>query len=174
VGWHTRLVSETESIPGPTGAAESTVSARPRKARLVCGVAAALFFGVFAFVATALRSPVPTDGQYDGPQTFGASDQVAMVVLGALGAAAILALTRPRVSADAAGIRVRNLVGGYELPWSMIRAVRFRHGAPWASVELHDDDLLPVMAIQAADKQYAVEAVRQLRRLHAAAAELGK
>lgn len=35
--------------------------------------------------------------------------------------------------------------------------MRFDRGAPWASLELHDDDLLPMVALQAADKELAVE-----------------
>ncbi|GGK25057.1 membrane protein [Pilimelia terevasa] len=137
------------------------VRLRPQRARLVCRLLAAAVFAVFAGVATVLRTPVN-----EGPATFGVADQVAMVLLGALGAAAILGLTRPRVVADGAGIRVRNLVGGYTLSWSVVRAVRFRAGAPWASLELHDDDLVPMMAIQAVDKQYAVDGLRRLRTLH--------
>ena len=49
----------------------------------------------------------------------------------------------------------------------MVRAVRFGRGAPWATLELQDDDVVSVMAVQAADKEYAVEAIRVLRALHA-------
>ncbi|GGJ86734.1 hypothetical protein GCM10010123_15420 [Pilimelia anulata] len=142
----------------------AAVRLRPQRARLVCRLAAAAVLLVFAGVATVLRRPVNS-----AEAAFGVADQVAMVLLGLLGAAGILALTRPRVVADATGIRVRNLVGGYALPWSVVRAVRFRSGAPWASLELHDDDLLPMMAVQAVDKQYAVDGLRALRALHAAA-----
>ncbi|WP_344172939.1 PH domain-containing protein [Pilimelia columellifera] len=140
------------------------VRLRPLRARIVCAVAAGALFLVFVFVATALRGQVN-----EGPATFGRGDQIAMVVLGALGAAGILALTRPRVVADATGITVRNLVGGYQLPWSVVRSVRFPHGAPWASLELNDDDIVPMMAVQATDKDYAVAGVRALRALHATA-----
>ena len=92
-----------------------------------------------------------------------------MIGLGVLVALGILLFTRPRVDADAHGIRVRNLIGGYELPWSVVRAVRFDRGSPWAALELDDDDLVSVMALQATDKEYAVEGVRALRALHAAA-----
>ena len=88
-----------------------------------------------------------------------------MVILGLLIAAGILAVARPRVEADDWGVRVKNIVGGYRLPWGIVRAVRFDDGAAWASLELADDDTVPVMAIQAADKEYAVDAVRGLRAL---------
>ena len=92
-----------------------------------------------------------------------------MIVLGVLGALGILMFTRPRVEADERGIRIRNLVGGYDLPWDVVRSVQFTRGAPWASLELRDDDLIPMMAIQATDKKYALEALRGLRALLAAA-----
>jgi hypothetical protein len=128
---------------------------------VVCWVAAVAVVLVFSAVATALR------GETEGGGVFGFADQVAMVGLGLLGAAGILAFTRPRVEADRDGIRVRNVVGSYHLPWSVVREVRFGRGAPWASLELVNDDLLPLMAIQAADKEYAVAVLRQVRALHA-------
>jgi Bacterial PH domain len=47
--------------------------------------------------------------------------------------------------------------------------VRFDRGSPWASLELRDDDVVQVMAVQVMDKEYAVDAVRALRHLLAAA-----
>lgn len=137
------------------------VRARPRKAAVVCWVAAITVVLVFSAVATALR------GETEGGGVFGVADQVAMVGLGLLGGAGILAFTRPRVEADGRGIRVRNVIGSYDLPWDLVRAVRFGRGAPWASLELVNDDVVAVMAIQAADKEYAVATVRQVRALHA-------
>ncbi|GAB3958945.1 hypothetical protein GCM10027614_77480 [Micromonospora vulcania] len=72
------------------------------------------------------------------------------------------------MEADARGVRVRNIIGSYDLPWEVVRGIRFDRGAPWASLELYDDDLLPLVALQAADKELAVDGVRALRRLHQA------
>jgi hypothetical protein len=137
---------------------------RPRRIRLICGVAAAAVLVVFSAVGTALRGSTG-----EGAATFRPGDQAAMIGLGVLAALAILAFTRPRVEADQRGIRVRNLVSGYDLPWEVVRAVRFDRGSPWASLELQDDDVVQVMAVQVMDKEYALDAVRALRRLHAAA-----
>ncbi|MFD2767732.1 PH domain-containing protein [Micromonospora eburnea] len=139
------------------------VTVRPRRIRLVCWVSAALLLVVFSLVATSL-----TGGTGNGYGTFQRGDQIAMIGLGVFGALGILLFTRPRVVADAKGVRVRNVLGSHELPWEVIRGVRFDRGAPWASLELHDDDLLPMIALQAADKERAVEGVRALRRLHQA------
>jgi hypothetical protein len=141
----------------------NTVRAKPIRTTRVAWVLAVVVVVVFTAVATTLRGA--TDS---GKGVFQAGDQWAMIVLGVLGALGILMFTRPRVEADARGIRIRNLVGGYDLPWDVVRAIQFTRGAPWASLELRDDDLIPVMAIQAADKAYAVEALRGLRALHAA------
>jgi len=105
----------------------------------------------------------------DGYGTFRAGDQLAMIGLGVLAALGVLVFCRPRVRADAAGIQIRNVVGGYDLPWAVVRVVRFDRNAAWAALELHDDETVPVHALQAADKEYAVTGVRALRALHAAA-----
>ncbi|MER7418529.1 PH domain-containing protein [Micromonospora peucetia] len=140
-----------------------SVQLRPRRIRVVCWTSAAVLFVVFSLVATSLSGATG-----NGYGSFQRGDQIAMVGLGVLGALAFLLFTRPRVEADAHGVRVRNVVGSYELPWEVVRGVRFDRGAPWASLELHDDDLLPMVALQAADKELAVEGVRALRRLHQA------
>ncbi|MEU7656458.1 PH domain-containing protein [Micromonospora taraxaci] len=139
------------------------VRLKPRRIRVVCWSAAVALLLVFGLVATSLSGPTG-----DGYGSFQRGDQIAMIGLGVFGALGFLMFTRPRVEADARGIRVRNVISSYELPWEVVRGVRFDRGAPWASLELHDDDLLPMVALQAADKELAVEGVRALRRLHQA------
>lgn len=139
------------------------VRARPRKATLIARVMAAAVVVIFTAVGLGLHGR--TDS---GTGVFQTSDQIALIGLGLLAAAGILMLTRPRVEADARGIRVRNLMGGYDLSWDMVRSVQFGRGAPWASLELEDDNVIAVMAVQATDKAYAVGAVRALRALLAA------
>jgi hypothetical protein len=114
---------------------------------------------VFTVISFGLHGPLG-DG---APGTFQRGDQAAMVGLGLLAALGILMFTRPRVVADERGVHVRNVLGGYDLPWEIIRAVRFSRGAPWASIELEDEDVVSVLAVQAADKEHALEAVRVLR-----------
>lgn len=131
---------------------------RPRRVRLVAWAAAAVVVVFFTLLATALNSG----------QVFQRGDQVAMIGLGIAFAGGILTFARPLVVADEQGIRIRNVIGGYELPWPVVRAVRFDPGAACASLELEDDDIVSVMAIQRVDKQHAVEAVQVLRGLLAA------
>jgi hypothetical protein len=138
---------------------------RPRKVRVICWVAAPLVVALFTTISFGLRGSTG-----DGFGQFRAGDQGAMIGLGVLCAAGILLLTRPRVTADAAGVRVRNVVGNYTLPWGVVRAVRFDRHSPCVVLELHDDDTVQVQAIQAVDKEHAVAGVQALRALHSAAA----
>ena len=136
------------------------VTFRPQRTRRVCYVLAAVVVVFFTVIGLLLSGP--TD---NGRGVFSTSDQVAMVVLGVLGALAVLAFARPRVTADAERVRIRNVVGGYDLPWAVVLGVRFTTGNPWVTLELADDEVVAVMAIQAVDKQYAVTAARTLRAL---------
>jgi hypothetical protein len=149
--------------PAPTepagGADEDSLDVRPRRASLVAVLLAVLLFGGFAVVAALLRR---TDtGVY-----FRTADQVSMVVLGALLAGAALLFARPRLRADAGGVSVRNVVTSHRLPWALVRRVSFPEGASWARLELPDDEYVAVLAIQAADGERAVAAIRRLRELH--------
>ena len=138
------------------------VSSRPVRLTRVCWGVAALVMVVFTAVAVALGTATTGDA------AFRLGDQIAMVVLGALIAGAVLGFTRPRVHADLDGVRIRNLISEKLVPWQVIRAVRLDDGAPWASLDLHDDDTLALFAIQSNDGDRAVEAVLGMRELLAA------
>jgi len=138
---------------------------RPRRIRWVAGVSAAAVVILFTVLSFGLSGSTG-----DTMGTYQRGDQAAMIGLGVLIGLGILAFTRPRVAADADRVRIRNVVGGYDLPWAAVRAVRFDRNSPWATLELHDEETVSVHALQAADKEYAVEGVRALRALHAAAA----
>jgi hypothetical protein len=125
-------------------------------------IAAPVIVVLFTLISFSLRGSFNETGA-----AFQAPDQVAMILLGVLAAAGSLLLARPSVEADDDGVRVRNLFGTIDLPWALVRAVRFNRGAPWVTLDLHDDDVVSVLAIQAADKEHAVRAVRALRELHA-------
>jgi Bacterial PH domain len=137
------------------------VEAKPRRVSVVAYVAAGLILVVFTLIGTAL-----TGSTGEGTAVFRPGDQAAMIGLGICGALGALAFARPRVKATAEGIWIRNVFGTYDLPWAVVREVRFERGHPWVTLELADDDTVSVLAIQAADKEYAVAAVRGLRALH--------
>ena len=96
---------------------------------------------------------------------FQTADQVAIALLGAVIAGAVLMFARPRLRVGASGVAVRNLLGYRLIPWSDVVDVSFPRGARWARVDLPDDEYIPVMAIQAVDKDRAVEAMDNVRNL---------
>lgn len=145
------------------GAPLPPVRIRPRRIRVVAWLAAAVVLLAAIGLAAALSGRIG-----DTPAAFGPADRAGLVGLGLIGAAALLTLTRPLVEADTERVRVRNIVGGIELPWSAVAAVRFDRGASWATLELTDGDVVGVLAVQAVDKRHAVAAVRELRARHAA------
>jgi hypothetical protein len=133
---------------------------RPVKIRYVAIAMAFVFVVVFTVVAFLLRSE--WTGAY-----FQTSDQIAMVGIGVMLAAAILLLARSRVRADAAGIEVRNLINTRRFEWKQVEHVSFPDGASWARLELPDDEYVTIMAIPAIDGERSVTAMRELRRLKA-------
>jgi Bacterial PH domain len=96
---------------------------------------------------------------------FQTADQIAMALLGVVIAGAVLLFARPRMRIGASGVAVRNLLGYRLIPWSDVVGVTFPHGARWARVDLPDDEYVPVMAIQAVDKERAVDAMDRVRDL---------
>jgi len=134
---------------------------RPRRVRRVAWVCAVAVVAAFTAIASVLRTT-------DTGVVFRLADQVAMVLLGVLIATGILLLARPRVRADADGIEVRNVGWPRYLPWELVRSVSFPDGASWARLDLPDYEYVAVLAVQAVDGAYAVEAIRGLRARHAA------
>lgn len=140
----------------------TTIVLRPKKIRRVAWVCAIGLVAVFTVVGL-LLGDTPTG------VIFRTSDQVAMIVLGFLLAGGVLLLTRPRVTADASGVDVRNVVTSHHFDWQDVLSVSFPDGAAWARLELPEDEYVSVMAVQAVDREYAVSSVRALRELHKAA-----
>jgi hypothetical protein len=138
------------------------VSAVPRRWRLLCASAAVVVAAVLTYVGVTLPQNAT------GVASFDVADQVALVGLGLVFGAGLLALGRPRVDADERGIRVRNLAGERTVPWTAVRAVRFDRRFRWATLLLTNDDEFALLAIQGADGDRAVEAVEGLRALLAA------
>jgi hypothetical protein len=143
----------------PADAPPRSVSAVPRRLRLMTALMAAALVAAMTVVAVLLKSSTT------GVVSFHTSDQVAMIGLGLAMGAGVLLVGRSRVDADADGLRVRNVVVHHAVPWSAVRAVRFDEHSPWATLLLTNDDELAVSAVQAADGERALLAVRGLRAL---------
>lgn len=140
-------------------APEDRLVVRPHRVRWVAGATAVAVVAVFSVVAVLLRGD--GTGVYFRP-----ADQVSMVLLGVLIGGAALLLARPRLRVVDDGLVVRNVLGERLFPWSMVQDVTFPDGASFARLELPDDEYVAVMAIQAADGEKAVEAIRGVRALH--------
>ncbi len=98
---------------------------------------------------------------------FQTADQVAIAALGLIIAGVVLLFARPRLRVGPPGLSVRNLWGYRLIRWSDVVGVSFPAGRRWARVDLPDDEYIPVMAIQAVDKDRAVEAMDTVRSLMA-------
>lgn len=129
---------------------------RPHLTPLFAYGAAALIFAAHVTVGVLLK--ISSTGVI-----FQTADQVAIALLGAIVAGAVLLLARPRLRVGAPGVAVRNLFGYRVIPWSDVVGVTFPLGARWARVDLPDDEYIPVMAIQAVDKDRAVAAMDNVR-----------
>ncbi|MFF3223600.1 PH domain-containing protein [Nocardia suismassiliense] len=96
---------------------------------------------------------------------FRVVDQIAMIGIGLVIAAAVLLLTRPRVRVGAGGVSVRNILGDNDFSWDTVRGVTFPDRKAWARLELVNDDYVPMLAIRSNDKVRAAEAMERLREL---------
>jgi hypothetical protein len=123
---------------------------------------AGAFFVAAGLIAVGFLLKIRSTGVY-----FHTSDQVAMGGLGIVLAGLLLLFTRPRLRVGKSGVSVRNLLGERLIDWSDVVDVSFPRGARWARVDLPADEYIPVMAIQAVDKERAVEAMDAVRELMA-------
>jgi hypothetical protein len=140
------------------GAPEWDLVVRPHLTPYVAyGVA---FLVAAAHIAVGFLLKVGTSGVI-----FQTDDQVAMALLGIIIAGAVLLFARPRLRVGPAGLAVRNLFGDKLVLWPDVVGVSFPVGARWARVDLPDDEYIPVMAIQAVDKERAVDAMDDVRSL---------
>ncbi len=78
-----------------------------------------------------------------------------------------IVLTRPRVRANEDGVEVRNIIGTRFYPWLVIYGLSFPRGSRMARLELPDFEYVPLWAIQSGDKERALKAVDDFRRLEA-------
>jgi PH (Pleckstrin Homology) domain-containing protein len=138
------------------------IDARPvRMARFGYGCALIVFL---AFLATAIVMPHASAGAH-----FGAKDQTGTAVLGVILGGLFIMLTRPRLHADATGVRLRSFLGGWRtVPWAVIVGVEFPNKVRFARLVLPADETLAIYAVQRLDREQAVDVMRRLRALYAA------
>lgn len=134
------------------------VELRPHRTPLFVYIAA--FLIAAAHIVVGLLLTIQSSGVIFHP-----SDQVAIAALGLVIAGGVLLFARPRLRVGPAGLSVRNLLGYKLIPWSDVVGVSFPAGRRWARIDLPDDEYVPLMAIQAVDKERAVEAMDTVRSL---------
>lgn len=134
------------------------VTVKPRLTPVLAWVVAGLT--VTTGIAIALTLRITSTGPI-----LRVADQVSMVGLSVVLAGAVLLLTRPRLKAGPAGLAVRNVLGYRFIPWDEVVDVSFPHGKKWARVDLDFDEYVPVLAIQANDRERAVAAMEAVREL---------
>lgn len=150
-------------MPGPAPDAPASVTAVPRRLRLLLAVLAVVVLAVVVLVAVSLPSTANTVVNY------GVVDQVALAGIGVVLAVGILFLGRSRVDAGADGLRVRNLLVEHVFTWQQVREVRFERKASWGALALENGDEISLLGLQVSDGEDAVRAIEGLRALHAAA-----
>ena len=132
---------------------------RPRRITILASIAATLVIGSMVVIGLLLRDT--NEGV-----TFTVNDQIGLIGIGLVLGAAIMTAARPRLRADENGMSVRNVFGETFVPWSLVLRVAFPSGAHWAELQMPDDEVKAVMAIQAMDRGRAVTALERLRALH--------
>lgn len=142
--------------------AQDHITIRPRRAVWMSGALAVPLVAAFVVVALLLR-------RSDTGVIFQVSDQIAMVGIGLLLGAGVMLFALPRVHADSDGVEVRNVLTRRRFGWEDVLSVSFPDGASFARLELPEDEYYTVLAVQAVDRERAVDAVRALRRLHRSA-----
>ncbi|WP_326546884.1 PH domain-containing protein [Mycolicibacterium sp. ND9-15] len=134
------------------------VEIRPRLAIYFAYGAAALILAAHITVGALLK--IGSTGVI-----FRTADQVAIALVGVVVAGAVLLFARPRLRVGESGVAVRNLLGDKIIPWPDVVGISFPRGARWARVDLPHDEYIPIMAIQAVDKERAVDAMDRVRGL---------
>ena len=142
----------------PPAAAVWDAELRPYRTPLFAYAAA--FLIAAAHIAVGVLLKIKSSGVI-----FQTADQVAIALLGLVIAGIVLLFARPRLRVGAAGMSVRNLLGYRLIRWADVVGVSFPPGARWARIDLPDDEYIPVMAIQAVDKDRAVTAMDTVRSL---------
>lgn len=144
-------------VPTPSAGDELHRPFRPRAARVVSLVLAALVLALMVGIAVLLPRVAP-DRQ-------SVLDLVGIVGFGALVAWFLWRQASVRAVPDDEGVTVRNLLLTRHVTWAEIVSVRFGHGRPWVQLDLADGDTLAVMGVQRADGAHADAEARRMATL---------
>ena len=149
------------SVPvEPTEPAEILLQVRPRRITVFASIAAGLVIASMVVIGLLLRDT------NEGVE-FRTADQIGLIGIGLILGGVIMTAARPRLRVDRSGLWIRNMLGEQFTPWPLVVRVAYPQGAPWAQVLMPDDEVKPLMAIQAMDRGRAVTALEKVRELQA-------
>jgi Bacterial PH domain len=147
----------------------SVYVARPRRVRIIVIIATIALCALTAVGWFLLPADIRA--------LFTPSQLLTLLAVLAFLVGVMVALASSYVRADAAGLRIRNGLRLYAVPWEQVHKIILRPGDPWALLLLKPADGRPfeadleaekrqMMGIQTVDGQLATEAVNELRVRH--------
>ncbi|MFJ4780131.1 PH domain-containing protein [Streptomyces sp. NPDC088762] len=129
------------------------VTFRPTRTRAVLLSVGLAMFATITAIAFLLENLSP-------------GERISFVFTAVLLTSVLVLLSRPKVTADEAGVTVVNLTTTRRLEWAQILRVNLRPGDPWVFLDLSDGTSLPVLGIQPGiAKERAIGDARALRAL---------
>ena len=151
------------------GLDRSVYVARPHRVRMIVIIATVALCALTAIGWFLLPAAIRA--------LFTLSQLLTLLAVLAFLVAVMVALASSYVRADATGLRIRNGLRVYAVPWERIQKIILRPGDPWALLLLRpadgrpfeadlDADKRQMMAIQAVDGPLATKAVDELRIRH--------
>ena len=143
--------------------------ARPRRVRIIA-IVSSLALCILAAIGWLL---LPAEVR----ALFPLSHRLALLGILAVPIALMAVLASSYVRADRSGLRIRNALRVYAMPWERVHKIILRPGDPWAQLLLKpadgrpfeadlDADKRQLMGIQTVDGPLAVAAVNELRVRH--------
>ena len=143
--------------------------ARPRRVRLIA-IVSSLALCILAAIGWLL---LPAEVR----ALFPLSHRLGLLGILAFPIAVMAVLASSYVRADGSGLRIRNALRVYAMPWERVHKIILRPGDPWAQLLLKPADGRPfeadldaekrqLMGIQTVDGPLAVAAVKELRVRH--------
>ena len=143
--------------------------ARPRRVRIIA-IVSSVALCILAAIGWLL---LPADVR----ALFPLSHRLGLLGILAFPIAVMAVLASSYVRADGSGLRIRNALRVYAMPWERVHKIILRPGDPWAQLLLKPADGRPfeadldaekrqLMGIQTVDGPLAVAAVNELRVRH--------
>ena len=143
--------------------------ARPRRVRIIA-IVSSLALCILAAIGWLL---LPAEVR----ALFPLSHRLGLLGILAFPIAVMAVLASSYVRADGSGLRIRNALRVYAMPWERVHKIILRPGDPWAQLLLKpadgrpfeadlDADKRQLMGIQTVDGPLAVAAVNELRVRH--------